>query len=103
MNDYRIDFALLDWESPFPGVRQKVIAGKGKKLRLVEYTKEMPRHWCMKAHIGFIIDGRFEIEFQDGVRIFEQGDGLFIPEGEEHRHKARVLTEIVSVVFVEDI
>ena len=103
MNDYRIDFNLLDWETPMPGVRQKMVVGKGRRLRLVEYTGEMPEHWCIKGHIGYIIDGRFEIEFQDGIRIFEQGDGVFIPAGEEHRHKARTLTEVVRVVFVEDL
>jgi quercetin dioxygenase-like cupin family protein len=94
---------LLEWETPMPGVRQKAVARSGKKLRLVEYTREMPRHWCVKGHVGCIIDGRFEIEFQDGVRIFEQGDGVFIPEGEEHRHKARALTDVVRAVFVEDV
>jgi quercetin dioxygenase-like cupin family protein len=44
-----------------------------------------------------------EIEFQDGVTIFEQGDGVFIPDGEEHKHKARALTAVVRVVFVEDV
>lgn len=85
------------------GVRQKVIAYHGKKLRLVEYTKAMPEHWCKKGHFGYIVDGQFEIEFQDGVRIFEQGDGVFIPDGEEHKHKARALTAVVRVVFVEDV
>jgi quercetin dioxygenase-like cupin family protein len=102
MKDYRIDFTLLDWESPMTGVRQKVITHHGKKLRLVEYTKAMPQHWCKKGHFGYIVDGRFEIEFQDGVRIFEQGDGVFIPDGEEHKHKARALTAVVRVVFAED-
>ncbi|OGW34496.1 MAG: hypothetical protein A2010_05650 [Nitrospirae bacterium GWD2_57_9] len=102
IKDYRIDFAALDWESPMPGVRQKVIAHNGKKLRLVEYTREMHPHWCMKGHVGYIVEGRFEIEFRDGVRIFEQGNGVFIPDGEEHQHKARALTAVVRVVFVEE-
>ena len=48
-------------------------------------------------------DGRFEIEFDDKVRTDEPGDAVFIPDGEEHRHRARVLTEVARVVFVEDI
>lgn len=103
MIDYRIEFNALAWETPMPGVRQKSVVQGGKKLRLVEYASEMPLHWCAKGHIGCIIDGRFEIEFQDGVRTFEPGDGVFIPEGEEHTHKARALTEVVRVVFVEDV
>lgn len=82
MKDYRIDFTLLDWESPMDGVRQKVITHHGKKLRLIEFFKSMPPHWCERGHFGYIVDGRIEIEFQDGVRVFEQGDGVFIP-GEE--------------------
>lgn len=100
--DYRIDFSLLDWQSPMAGVRQKAVIGRGRKLRLVEYTPEMPPHWCTKGHLGCILEGRFEIEFPDGVRIFEQGDGVFIPDGEEHKHKARALTDVVRAVFVED-
>jgi len=103
MTDYRIDFALLDWESPMSGVRQKVVTHHRKKLRLIEYTNAMPQHWCTKGHFGYIVDGQFEIEFRDGVRIFEQGDGVFIPDGEEHKHKARSLTAIVRVIFVEDV
>jgi len=85
------------------GVREKMITHDGKKLRLVEYSRAMAPHWCEKGHFGYIVDGRFEIEFQDGVRVFGQGDGVFIPGGEKHKHKARVLTDIVRGVFVEDV
>ncbi len=102
MEPYRVDFDGIDWESPIPGVRQKVVKVGTRQLRLVEYTKEMPPHWCEKGHWGYILDGRFEIEFPDGVKIFEPGDGVLIPNGHEHRHRARVLTELVRVVFVEN-
>lgn len=102
MGDYRIDFNLLEWETPMPGVRQKAAVRGGKKLRFVEYTREMPEHWCKKGHIGCVIDGRLEVEFQDGVHVFGPGDGVLIPAGEAHRHKARALTDVVRAVFVED-
>ena len=102
MKDYRIDFESLPWESTMDGVRQKVIAHSGKKLRLVEYTKAMPPHWCAKGHYGYILKGRFEIEFVDRTHIFEEGAGLIIPDGEEHRHKVKVLSDVVRVIFVED-
>jgi quercetin dioxygenase-like cupin family protein len=102
MKDYRIDFTLLDWESLMPGARQKVVSRDGKKLRLVEYTREMSPHWCTNGHTGYIINGRFEIEFQDEVIIFEKGDGVFIPDGAEHKHRAKALTDVVRAVFVED-
>jgi quercetin dioxygenase-like cupin family protein len=102
MQDYRIDFASLPWEPLMEGVRQKVIVNSGKKVRLVEYSRAMPAHWCAKGHCGYILQGQFEIEFRDSRRIFKTGDGLLIPDGEEHRHRARVLSDIVMVIFVED-
>ena len=102
MNAYRIDFSSLAWESPIEGVRQKAFTDGVKKLRLVEYTPAMPPHWCEKGHFGCILEGRFEIEFPDGTHVFEQGDGVFIPDGAEHKHRGRVLSEVVRVVFVED-
>jgi len=103
MNPYRIDFSSLDWESPMDGVRHKAFIHAGKRVRLVEYTRAMPAHWCEKGHYGLILEGEMEIEFEDGILLFKQGDGVFIPDGAVHRHKARVLTEIVSVIFMEDV
>lgn len=101
-NAYQIDFDALEWESPIPGVRHKIAARGPTILRLVEYSREMAPHWCQKGHVGYILEGRFEIEFADGTRVFEPGDGVFIPSGEKHKHKARVLTEVVTAVFVEE-
>jgi hypothetical protein len=103
MQNYRIDFESLPWESAMDGVRQKVVAHAGKKVRLVEYSKAMPPHWCAKGHCGYILTGRLEIEFADRTLIFEGGAGVSIPGGEEHRHRARVLSDVVRAIFVEDV
>lgn len=63
-------------------------------------TPSKPRY--VKGHTGYIINGRFEIEVQDEVIIFEKGDGVFIPDGAEHKHRAKALTDVVRAVFVED-
>ncbi len=102
MPDYRIDFESLPWKTVMEGVRQKVFTHSGKKVRLVEYSRAMPPHWCTKGHYGYILKGRLEIEFGDAARIFEEGVGVFIPDGEEHRHRVRVLSDGVRVIFVED-
>jgi quercetin dioxygenase-like cupin family protein len=99
---YRIDFGCLDWVSPIPGVRHKVFEDGKRRVRLVEYTQGMEPHWCSRGHFGSILEGRFEIEFDDHTEIFETGDGVFIPNGEKHRHRARVLSPVVMVIFVED-
>jgi len=48
-------------------------------------------------------EGEMEIEYQDEKIIYRKGDGVFIPDGEEHKHRGRVLTESVKVIFVEDV
>ena len=101
MYPYKIDFSTVAWESPMPGVRHKVVVEGDVKLRLVEYTPEMAPHWCSNGHAGQILEGTFEIEFEGGTQVFNTGDGVLIPSGEEHRHKARVLSEVVRAIFVE--
>jgi quercetin dioxygenase-like cupin family protein len=100
--DYRIEFDSFPWEQAMPGVRQKAVVQGGKRVRLVENSKAMPPHWCAKGHCGYILQGRFEVEFAAGPVVFGEGDGVCIPDGEAHRHRARALTDCVRAVFVED-
>jgi mannose-6-phosphate isomerase-like protein (cupin superfamily) len=102
MQHYKIDFQALPWQTPMTGVRFKAAVQDGRRLRVVEYTPAMEPHWCEKGHIGRILDGAFEIRFDRETVVFSEGDGVFIPPGREHRHMARALSEIVTVVFVED-
>jgi len=102
MHSYRIDFESLPWEQAMEGVRQKVIPHSGKKLRLVEYTQAMPPHWCANGHCGYVLQGRLEVEFAGITHIFEAGDGVLIPDGAEHRHRAKALSDVVKAIFVED-
>jgi len=101
--DYRIQFENLEWDSPLPGMRCKVARQGDRQGRLVEYSREMAPHWCHKGHHGLVLEGRFEIEFDNTTELYETGDGVFIPAGPEHRHRGRVLTERVQVIFVEDV
>lgn len=101
MPNYKIDFSAIEWQSPMPGIRHKIIIENDTKLRLVEYTPEVSPHWCSVGHVGQILEGRFEIEFDSGTQVFEPGDGVMIPSGETHRHRARALTDVVRALFVE--
>lgn len=103
MSLYRVDFETIPWEQPMYGLRFKARKHGGKQLRLAEYTKSMEPHWCDKGHIGYVLEGRFEIRFDGEVTVFSPGDGIFIPPGEQHRHMGTALTDIVRVVFVEDV
>lgn len=101
MIPYKIDFSTVAWESPIPGVRHKAVVERDVKLRLVEYTQEMAPHWCTVGHVGQILEGVFEITFDSGTQVFQAGDGVMIPSGDDHRHRARALSDVVRAVFVE--
>ena len=99
-----MDFESMEWEVPAVGVRFKAYEQGEKKLRLVEFAKEFVEpDWCTKGHIGLILEGEMEIDFDGDVILFKAGDGVFIPAGEEHKHKGRVLTDTVKAILVEDV
>jgi hypothetical protein len=103
MEQYKVDFGSMPWEEPAAGCRFKACARGGTTLRLAEFTKEfVDADWCARGHIGYILEGRMEIDFDGKVTVLGEGDGLFIPAGKEHRHMARVVCEPVRMVLMED-
>ncbi|MBN2071619.1 MAG: cupin domain-containing protein [Candidatus Krumholzibacteriota bacterium] len=101
MTARKIDFDSLEWESPMEGVRHKYIDQDGMRMRLVEYSREMPLHWCEKGHHGYLLEGKMEIEYTGEKVIYKTGDGIFIPEGPGHRHRGRAISSAVLVFFLE--
>ncbi len=103
MSEARINFLLVSWDEPDVGVRSKVIARDGKRLRLVEFTNAfVERDWCLKGHTGYVLDGELEILFADRIERFTAGDGIMIAGGQEGRHRAKVLGSSVRLILVED-
>jgi quercetin dioxygenase-like cupin family protein len=103
MKQHKIDFDSMAWEVPADSVRFKAYEQDGRKLRLVEFSKEFVEpDWCTKGHIGYIIEGKIEIDFDGDKEVFAPGNGIFIPSGEKHRHKGRVLTDKVKAILTED-
>ena len=102
MLQYKVDFDKLEWLIPMEGVKCKSYTYGDKQLRLIEYSQGIPPHWCEKGHFGLVLDGEIEIEYPNDTIRYTKGDGVFIPDGEEHKHKGRVITETAQVVFVEN-
>ena len=98
---YKAEFKELPWERPAEGVRHKCVERDGVRIRLVEYTKEMSRHWCERGHYGYVIEGRLEIEYENGNVTYDPGDCICIPNGPAHKHRGRVLSGKATVFFVE--
>ena len=102
MSRYKVEFNLIDWETPMPGLRYKSFNAENKQIRLVEYTKEMQPHWCEKMHCGYVLDGILEIKYPNETVVYNPGDFILIPNGPEHKHMGKTLTERVRVIFVEE-
>lgn len=99
----KVDFEAIPWTLPVAGVRVKVFRQDGRQLRLAEYTREfVEADWCRKGHVGYVLEGSFELEFGGGRVTLQAGDGIFIRAGEASKHKARVLSEVARVVLVEE-
>jgi len=103
MGKARIDFESVQWDAPAPGVRSKSFIRNGKKLRLVEFSHEFTeQEWCIKGHIGYVLEGELEIAFINRVETFVAGDGIFIAGGDDERHKAKVITPLVRLLLTEE-
>ena len=101
-SDYRIEFAQLDWTSTAPGSRVKELVRGDCRVRLVEMDEQFEEaDWCRNGHVGWVIDGELEIEFDDRTLALKAGDGLIIPPGESSKHKARVPQGKATLFLVE--
>lgn len=105
MEAYLINFESLSWESPAPGIRYKAHFQNNRKIRLVEFSEDLDeKDWCTKGHVGYVLEGRFSTDFSGNLVEFKAGDGIFIPPGEDNKHKAKVgKGEKVLLLLVEEI
>ena len=103
MQPFKVNFDALEWQSPLPGARFKAYRSGEKQIRLVEFTSGfIEPHWCEKGHIGLVLEGMLEVDFDGHMVRYQKGEGIFIPPGPESAHKARSLTPVVRLVLVED-
>jgi len=88
MKKYLISFSQMEWQEPAPGIRFKAYIDGERKVRLLEFSEQLvAEEWCRIEHVGYVLEGHLSINFNGNIVSFRAGDGLFIPEGEEHKHK----------------
>ena len=100
--EYKINFQKIAWKHPLPGARYKAFSENGQQIRLVEFTgKLVEPDWCRKGHIGYVLSGEMEIDFNGTTVTYQKGDGIFIPPGEEHKHMVTAVQELVQLILIE--
>lgn len=104
MERCKVVFESLEWQAPMPGIRFKVFGDGRRQVRLVEFTSTFVElQWCEKGHMGVVMRGELEIDFDGQIVRYRQGSGIFIPTGASTKHKARSVTPTVQLFLVEDI
>ena len=100
MDKYLINFKDQDWKSYGVGFRSNEYVNGKQRVRLVEFSNGFVEpDWCIKGHVGYVLEGSCSIDLNGTILLFTKGDGLFIPEGKENMHKAIVKPD-ERVVFV---
>jgi len=88
MPNHKIVFENIGWESPNKGVTQKAFHKGKKKLRLLRFDEDFVENdWCLKGHVGYVLEGKMEINFNGKVQEYKKNDGLWIEEGASNKHK----------------
>jgi quercetin dioxygenase-like cupin family protein len=104
MSDLKIDFGSEAWRIVAPGGRQKAVERAGKRVRLVEFgTEFVEPDWCLKGHVGYVLEGNLELELEDRAERFGPGDGFVIRPGGVDKHKARAVGSTARMLLIEDV
>lgn len=89
MDKHLIDFEKMEWTNGSAGIRYKKFIDGDQQLRLVEFSDGFKEaDWCLKGHAGIVMGGEFALDFNGRLEHFKKDDIIFIPSGEEDKHKA---------------
>ena len=85
-----IDFKHIQWHEGH-GFKNKRHFMGNFSMRIAEFYPDfVEEFWCKKGHYGYVIEGEMYVRFEGEVIHYKKGDGIAIPAGEAHRHKAMV-------------
>jgi len=103
LKNYRVALDELPWETSPAGVRFKAYEDAERRLRLLEFGRDLDHPgWCTTGHVGYLLEGEMEVEFDDRVVTFRAGDVLVFPAREADGHRPRALTDHVRMIFLEE-
>lgn len=86
---YLVEFDKSPWNEPAKGVRSKAFVNGNQQIRIVEFSEGfIEPDWCRKGHVGYVLDGEFSNDYSGTLERYKKGDIIFIPKGEQAKHKA---------------
>jgi len=93
----------LDWQADVEGIRVRELQVDGRRWALVEYAPGAHRdEWCKDGHVGVVLSGQIEYEFEDDGRSLSAtcGDAFTLSTGRGHR--GRNTGDTATTLFVID-
>lgn len=105
MNTNQIKFNNIEWERPSNGVEQKQFLNGNQRIRLLRFYDDfVEENWCVKGHIGYVIDGEMTIDFNGKLVQYSKGDGLWIESDEGSKHKVLISKgKFVELILFEKV
>lgn len=104
MLDGRLLLDLDDraWSDADEHVREKRIEQGGRRVRLLELSDGYDHPgWCENPHVGFVLEGRLELEFDDERWSVAAGNGFEVGAGAESRHRPIAVETPVLLLLIE--
>ena len=99
----RARFDSLPWQIEIEGARQKAVKRGRQRLRLLQISRSfVEREWCIRGHVGYVLQGELDVDFDGHVVRFSAGDGIWIPAGPQHKHKPKAVSKVVKLFLLED-
>jgi hypothetical protein len=99
----RVAFETIQWQIMAPGARHKMVERDGKRMRLLELTDSfIENDWCLKGHVGYLIEGELEFTFESWTARLKPGDGFLI-RAKVDKHRARTISPLALLLAVEDV
>jgi hypothetical protein len=78
----RVPFDELPWADDAPGIRAREVDVGGTRWATVEYGEGVGREeWCEVGHLGYVIQGEIEYEFDEGSTPLraKEGEAFLLP------------------------
>ncbi len=102
-----VPFGSLAWTADAPGIRAREAEVEGTRWALVEYAQGASREdWCEEGHMGYVVAGAIEYEFDDGhvpLRASE-GEAFLLPPASlgDGAHRGRNTANGLTRLFLID-
>jgi quercetin dioxygenase-like cupin family protein len=92
---------LPEADIPLPGLRAYLSQSVKHQILFMAFDKdtELPEH-SHSAQVGFILEGKIELNINGKKQMYTKGDSYYIPDGE--KHSAMIYAGYTDITFFDE-